>query len=101
MSAAAPDLKSTGGPAASDGTFLDLRPARGRLSWRVDRLLPRPCQSLEHWRRYLHEDIPHLTTAERQAERWRIQVALAHLDPDPRRWAPEWLTERLRRLQVT
>jgi hypothetical protein len=75
--------------------FLDLT-ARRQVPALIRRLLPQPCTHFEGWIRYSHLDVADMTSAQRTAERWRIQVALGQLDDAD--GVPPWLLARLDRL---
>ncbi len=76
--------------------YLDLLPLQGKTPWRLRRLLPDPCRSLEQLERYQHGDIAQLTREQRGRERLRIAMALAEVDDESR--MPTWLHARIARL---
>jgi hypothetical protein len=74
------------------------RPTR-QLPLQLRRLLPDPTARLEDWQRFTHEDLVAMTSAQRRSENFRIRVALA-LCPHPEDDVPDWVLERLARLEV-
>jgi hypothetical protein len=79
--------------------FLNLRRRRSPTQ-ALPRLLRRLLPDLEHaegWTRYQHADLELLNAGEREREAWQLRVALALIEePED---APEWVLERLRRLE--
>ena len=69
-------------------------PAR-RLPTRLRLLLPEPFTTVEHYRRFKHEDIAELSPAERRWEALRLKTAAASLEYDQ---VPPWIFARLKAL---
>jgi hypothetical protein len=61
------------------------------------RLLPDPLRSLEQWQRFVHHDIDELSPAARNAEAFRLRVAIAQADEA---FVPQWPLERVSRLEA-